>query len=95
MSETEAALAFYRAEIDEIDAQLLDLLNKRAKAALSIGKMKKAQGLPIYVPEREEQVLASLTRRNPGPMHGEMITAVYREIITQMKILEESISNTE
>ena len=81
-------------EIDTIDSQLLTLLNERAKVALAIGKVKKSQGLPVYVPEREQQVIAALMDRNPGPMQREMIAAVYREIMTQMKALEEAIGNS-
>ena len=95
MSEVEAALAKYRAEIDRIDAQLLHLLNERAKAALAIGKVKKAAGLPIHVPEREAQVIATLCERNAGPLHAGMVAAVYLEIMTQMKALEEALGFAE
>ena len=39
-----------RHKIDELDARLLELLNRRAGYALEIGRIKVANGQPIYLP---------------------------------------------
>ena len=47
-----------RQKIDEIDSQLVQLLSKRAKITAQVGKYKSQVGLPIYVPEREAELIA-------------------------------------
>ena len=47
-----------RQQIDEIDNQLVELLAKRAKITAQVGQYKSQVGLPIYVPEREAELIA-------------------------------------
>ena len=60
-------LAVVRDEIDGIDAQLLDLLNRRAGCAKKVGEIKARHGDAgfIYRPEREAQVLRRIQDMNP------------------------------
>ena len=51
-------LSVLRQQIDEIDSQLVELLAKRAKITAMVGKYKSQVGLPIYVPEREAELIA-------------------------------------
>jgi chorismate mutase/prephenate dehydrogenase len=51
-------LSVLRQQIDEIDSQLVELLAKRAKITAKVGKYKSQVGLPIYVPEREAELIA-------------------------------------
>lgn len=51
-----------RAEIDRIDAEILELLRRRNEAAAEVLRTKLETGLPIYVPEREEQKVAAFRR---------------------------------
>ncbi|MCZ6558498.1 MAG: chorismate mutase [SAR324 cluster bacterium] len=80
----------YRQEIDEIDTQLLRMLNRRAACALSIGKIKKRNNLPVFVPEREEQVMTRLLAENLGPVRPEAVRTVFQAIFSEMKSLEEA-----
>lgn len=77
-----------RARIDAIDAQILDLLNERARAAIDIGKIKQSTNSVFYVPEREKAVYDKLIARNEGPVTDEAVRAIYREIISCMRALE-------
>ena len=60
--ELQQKLSIVRAEIDAIDAQLIELLNRRAKCAQQVGEIKASHGDAgyIYRPEREAQVIADL-----------------------------------
>src|SRR2546421_11166221 len=58
----------WRAQIDEVDNELLRLLNRRARLAARIGGMKLRAGLPLYDPDREREVLARACRANAGPL---------------------------
>ena len=61
------ALQRERAEIDRIDGELARLFEERMAAAARIGAEKRAQGLPIRDPAREEQVLARNLRHVGDP----------------------------
>ena len=39
-------------EIDRLDNELLRIFNERAALALTIGEIKKEQGMAVYDPER-------------------------------------------
>src|SRR3990172_3458201 len=81
-----------RDEIDAADDGILSLLNRRARAALEIGKLKTEKNLRYYVPEREVEILRRLLAENPGPFPGEALKAIYREIISASLSLEKPLS---
>ena len=62
------ALGEWRNKIDEVDAQLVALLNTRARYAEEIGKVKLSLGLEAYSPEREEEVMQHVMHQNAGPL---------------------------
>lgn len=78
----------WRARIDAIDRQLLELLNRRAELSMEIGGAKRQAGAPVHVPEREQEVLASLTRAGRGPLPPEAIHAIWREIFSTSRSLQ-------
>ncbi|HUQ76068.1 MAG TPA: prephenate dehydratase [Burkholderiales bacterium] len=78
-----------RREIDAIDDELLKLLNRRAGLARRIGALK--SGGSVYRPEREAQILKRMQDQNPGPLGGERVAAVFREVISACRGLEEAI----
>ena len=65
----------YREQIDHIDGQILELLNRRAAAALEIGRLKRANLQPIYVPDREKAVLQRMVNENRGPLAAGAVEA--------------------
>ena len=58
----------WRKEIDDIDAELLRLLNMRARLAMKVGALKQAAHLPFCDPDRERTVLQRLQEINAGPL---------------------------
>ena len=87
-------LAVVRGEIDAIDAQLLELLNRRARCAQQVGQIKSALGDAgfIYRPEREAQVLRRIQEINPGPLSDETTTWFFREVMSACLALEQPLS---
>ena len=83
-------LAQLRAQIDAIDRQVLGLLNRRAKIAQEVGESKRKNGVPVFRPEREAQVMQGLARENAGPLSPESVAAIYREVISACRALERS-----
>jgi chorismate mutase/prephenate dehydratase len=78
----------WRSRINSLDEEILKLLNQRGTAALRIGELKRQQGLPYYIPEREAQVLDRLVGMTSGPLGGDAIRAVWREILSASLALE-------
>ena len=85
---TQDRLKGLRVEINAIDDRILELLNRRAKAAIEVGSVKKERNLNIYVPEREAEILRRLTAANEGPFPNDGLKAIYREIISASLSLE-------
>lgn len=75
----------WRKEIDEVDAELLRLLNIRARLALKVGALKQAAQLPFCDPERERTVLQRLQEMNAGPLDERAIDKVFRRIIRESR----------
>jgi chorismate mutase/prephenate dehydratase len=77
-----------RGQIDKLDDELAALLQRRAALAKEIGALK--QGAPAYRPEREAQILRRVGQA-AGPLASERIAAVFREVISACRGLEEAI----
>lgn len=81
-------LSRLRVEIDAVDRQLLDLLNRRAALANEVGGIKRAEGSPVFRPEREAQVIVGLQHANPGPLKNANVATIWREIMSACRALE-------
>jgi len=42
----------FRKDIDRVDEVIVRLLNERARVACEIGRLKKAEGVPVYQPAK-------------------------------------------
>ena len=80
-----------RLQIDALDAELLALLNRRAALVRKVGALK--DGAPAYRPERESQILRRIATDcgAAGGMPAEGALAVFREIISACRALEQDI----
>ncbi len=87
-SDAAASLEALRAQIDQLDAGLVGLLNDRTRVVLEIGKLKKKSGSEIYVPAREREVLDRVARLNKGPLTAQAVQSVYREIMSAALAVE-------
>ncbi len=77
-----------RTRIDELDEKIQTLLNARAQYAQDIAQLK--NGAQPYRPEREAEVLRQAQKRNQGPLSGEHITRIFREIMSACRALEQA-----
>jgi len=68
--------------MDRIDLKMLRLLQQRTKLSGQIGKMKRRHGAVIYVPGRERELVARLTRISGGQLPPRLVAALYREILS-------------
>jgi chorismate mutase/prephenate dehydratase len=79
-----------RSDIDSVDQQIQDLLNRRARLAEAVAKAKFAtEANPVfYRPEREAQVLRKVMERNEGPLSDATMARLFREIMSACLALE-------
>lgn len=71
-----------RQQIDTIDRELVDLLNRRARVVVEVGKLKRDKGGPIYAPHREAAVLKRALGQNEGPLADRTIEGIFRELMS-------------
>ncbi|MDB5751786.1 MAG: putative bifunctional protein: chorismate mutase [Ramlibacter sp.] len=81
-------LSELRTSIDAVDRELLALLNRRAAFANEVGEIKRAEGSPVFRPEREAQVINGLQDANPGPLKADSVATIWREIMSACRALE-------
>jgi chorismate mutase len=85
-----------RDDIDRVDEVIVRLLNERARVAVEIGRIKKEQGIAIYQPEREKQVLAHVRGiAVEGPLGPDAIARLFERIIDEARRLERRIAHGE
>ena len=74
------ALEQARAEIDEVDAQLAALFERRMAAVLQVAEYKRAHGLPIFDAAREAAVLEKAAAR----IHAPALRPYYKDHVQNM-----------
>jgi chorismate mutase len=81
-------LAECRRTIDQIDAQLVALLNERARAVEIIGQIKQECSMPVYEPKREDDVYRNVMQNNRGPLAPEALQRVFERVVDEMRTLQ-------
>jgi len=85
---TEKKIEEYRNEIDKTDQIISSLILRRFKIAKEIGRIKKKNNIPIYVPERENEILESIKKSNFGEIKDESLEKIFKVIIKETRSLE-------
>ncbi|PIU83621.1 MAG: prephenate dehydratase, partial [Elusimicrobia bacterium CG06_land_8_20_14_3_00_38_11] len=80
-----------RSKIDKVDEGILKLLNERVKLAIEIGKIKSKKREDIFVPIREKEIISNLKNLNKGPITGEALSDIFREILNVSRSIQEKI----
>ena len=90
--DAEGELLRLRQAIDRVDEVLVRLLNQRARYAIEIGEIKAVLGLPIYVPEREKDVLRHVEETSEGPLDCKTVRRLFERIIDETRRVEREAS---
>jgi chorismate mutase/prephenate dehydratase len=88
-----------RADIDAIDQEIQALIGRRARCAQRVADIKLEEAAAArhrgeeveavyYRPEREAQVLKRIIERDEGPLDGDSVAYVFREIMSACLALE-------
>ena len=78
----------WRARIDAIDKQFLNLLSERANCAIAVGKIKGERKMTVFDPERERQVIQNVLRDNTGPLGDDALRRIFERIIDECRRIE-------
>ena len=77
-----------RDQINSIDDQLLNLLQKRAEISKKIGSLKAYTGTEIYVPHREHEIINRLKTQNRGIYPEDAIEKIWTEIFSASRAVQ-------
>ncbi len=78
-------------ESKSVDAQLIELINERAKLVVQVGEFKRKSDVPIYAPHREHAVLNKIQNLHRGPLSAKTLEAIYRELMSGSFRLEKPL----
>ncbi len=84
-------LASLRAEIDRVDKELVQLLNRRAEISLKVGQVKQKQGIEIWSAAREDEVISKVLGASKGPLPSDALRVIYRELLSSSRSLQQSL----
>jgi chorismate mutase len=70
-----------RAEIDEVDNEILGAVNRRIALVQGLHEHKVANGIPLRDPGREESMLADLRAANDGPLSADGVDELFRFVL--------------
>lgn len=85
------SIASLRQEIDQVHIEMHALLLRRRDLTMAIWKIKQAQGLPFFSPEREEQILADFVKQSASadattasdPLFEDLLKGVMQSILRE------------
>ena len=87
----ELSLQSLREEIDRLDEVIVRLLDRRARCAYAIGRIKRELGRPIYEPAREAAVVGRVKAINAmlgGPLDEPAIVRLYERIMDEARRIQ-------
>jgi monofunctional chorismate mutase len=79
----EEKLANIRQQIDTIDEQILQLLDKRFDLGDEVGAIKREMNVPIFDEKRDNEVIAHAMNTTRHPELRELVQKIYKDIVAQ------------
>ncbi len=69
-----------RSELHYLNHAILKLLNRRARVVTDVLDVKRNENIPLYVPQREMEMIRDLVGQNSGPFSDDTIRHLFKEI---------------
>jgi chorismate mutase len=92
---TQEQLGAYRQQIDSIDQRIVELLQERARVVAEVGNLKREAHLPVTVPGREQQVIATAQDlAKGGPLPADAVGRIYQKLVEEMRNWESNLDAT-
>jgi len=91
MSDFDDNLKALRDEIDDIDSQLVRLLTKRLAVTTKVGELKSAEGMPIFAPEREADLISKRREQaEQSGLSGDLIEDILRRLMRDSYVIQDA-----
>ena len=84
-----------RRKIDKLDRELVKLLNQRADHSLAIGRMKRRDGLPLFIHNREQEIARNISRANRGPLPDHALQHLFEQLLQHTRAMVRSALRAE
>lgn len=82
----------YRNRIDELDAQIIDLLHARYQVIEEVAHVKAREGIASVLPDRIDEVLDKASERAVARgLDGELVRTLYTKLIEHSCAVEDRI----
>jgi len=78
-----------REQLDSVNLEILELINRRAELTKQIGEVKENQSMKRFDPVREREMLDQMTANNHGPFRHSTIEHLFKEIFKASLELQE------
>jgi chorismate mutase len=78
-------VARFRAEIGEVDRELLDAINRRLELVRDLKRYKEEHGIAFVDRSREAELLEERVRQNQGPLSEAGVRAFFVELLALIK----------
>src|SRR5699024_7841 len=78
-----------RKQMDDVNLQVLELINERAKLVQQIGQVKDKQSMIRFDPIRERDMLNQIVQQNDGPFENSTVEHIFKEIFKASLELQE------
>src|SRR4051794_20524013 len=82
----------YRSQISENDLAIVEAVNRRISLVSRLFAYKREHGYAILDQEREQRLLAHVTRANKGPISNDRLEELYRYLLDMTKTEEQRLS---
>jgi chorismate mutase/prephenate dehydratase len=83
-----ASLAELRNELEQVDREILDAINRRGNIAQRLGQLKQTKQQPIYDADRERTVILQAVANNAGLLSNDAVRAIFREIVSGTRAVQ-------
>lgn len=80
----------WRRDIDALDQEMVELLNRRARFVLQLAPLKRENNIDVLDPDREKAVHDNLRSANAGPLPNESVQEIFDAVMKAMRALQES-----
>ena len=82
-----------RGQLDEIDAQIVELYQKRMDVCSKVGEYKVASGKKVFDKQREKEKLAAVTANVTDDFHKKGLTELFEQLMSMSRKLQYQLLN--
>jgi chorismate mutase len=74
--------------LDEVDKEIVQSLNERARLIQELATLKGEAGAQLYDPQREEEILQQIAEENSGPIYDSTMREIIEVIMHHIRDID-------